>query len=118
MEEALDQYNAELANGTTPAPKAPAVTGLTSLSKEDTINVLSGCLGTVGKTYQGFGGLKEIENLHKVTSNTPIQLRNKEGTKMFQGTFCHSGYWMNSEAKKYPNRISSNPGVCTWRSEI
>jgi hypothetical protein len=70
---------------------------LASVSKEATISVLSGCMGTVGKTYQGFGGLKEIENLQNVTSDTPMLFKNSDGTKLFQGTFCHTEYFMNSE---------------------
>lgn len=57
------------------------------------LDVWSGAMGRVMKTYQGFGGLNDIERIMGQTEKNPILLRNADGTKIWQGTFFHTGYY-------------------------
>jgi hypothetical protein len=115
MEEALEQYNTEMAGNNT-APKAPA-TNLDAMSKMEPISIVSGCVGPVTKTYQGFGGLKEIENLNNVRSNNPMYFKSADGLKLFQGTFCHSEYYMNTNTTKKEDRVTADDR-CTTKERL
>jgi hypothetical protein len=73
-------------------------------------------MGRVLKTYQGFGGLNDIERIMGQTEKNPILMRNADGTKIWQGTFFHSGYYYHDATKpERVNRVKSpTPPLTYW----